>query len=223
MEEGRGMSLDDFMAMPFESARGVAAHRHGLGAGAGAHLLLLEGEAGAHAGGIGFGGGVGGWGGGTRRLGSLRGLPTDPGAPVSVRGGAEGSDPTALSYEALLALDDDVVTRGLSASEMHRLERVRATGDEEGTCAPCMEAFQAGAPLLRLPCKHLYHRDCIAKWLENHRTCPTCRARLFDDDAPAQAAPQARPQARPHATTRRASPPGQPGDGRRRARFTMLR
>ena len=142
-------------------------------------------------------------------------FPTHPGSPVRTQ-----TDPS-LSYEALLALDDDVVTRGLSPSEMQRLERVRASGDEDGTCAPCMEGFQLNQPLIRLPCSHLYHRDCIAKWLENHRTCPTCRDRLFDDEDTAT-----RPSHGP-----RRQPPQGGGGGRggggesrrpRRARFTML-
>ena len=29
--------------------------------------------------------------------------------------------------------------------------------------------------ILKLPCRHLYHRGCILKWLHTSGTCPTCR------------------------------------------------
>ena len=33
-------------------------------------------------------------------------------------------------------------------------------------CSVCKEDFTAGESLLKLPCKHLYHKDCVIPWLE---------------------------------------------------------
>jgi hypothetical protein len=30
------------------------------------------------------------------------------------------------------------------------------------------------------PCDHLYHRTCLASWLEREDTCPLCRRRLIE-------------------------------------------
>ena len=104
--------------------------------------------------------------------------------PRAEPGEAGESDPetASYSYEALLALDDSVVTRGLSPAELARLEK-RAAGPRDGkeSCTICLGALGAGAALLRLPCggKHSFHAACVRTWLQRKRTCPTCREELF--------------------------------------------
>ena len=44
----------------------------------------------------------------------------------------------------------------------------------------CRICFETIGPheLQALPCAHVYHRECIARWFEESRTCPTCRLAL---------------------------------------------
>uniref|UniRef100_A0A7S0HR94 RING-type domain-containing protein n=1 Tax=Hanusia phi TaxID=3032 RepID=A0A7S0HR94_9CRYP len=45
------------------------------------------------------------------------------------------------------------------------------------TCAVCLEESNCttgGA----LPCHHIFHRECINKWLERHNDCPTCKQQV---------------------------------------------
>jgi len=47
---------------------------------------------------------------------------------------------------------------------------------EEGKdCQVCFEKFGAEEKLNQLPCKHLFHGECIRPWFETHNTCPVCR------------------------------------------------
>lgn len=53
------------------------------------------------------------------------------------------------------------------------LVRPEPLADEE-TCAICIMDFEAHDDVRRLPCRHLFHYECILRWLYN-RNCPVCR------------------------------------------------
>ena len=42
-------------------------------------------------------------------------------------------------------------------------------------CTICMEGFQTGLEVTRMPCSHVYHEGCIVKWLKTSHFCPLCR------------------------------------------------
>ena len=49
----------------------------------------------------------------------------------------------------------------------------------ENSCPICLE--QGNTELItKCDCKYEYHLECLTKWLENGKTCPTCRQDLSE-------------------------------------------
>lgn len=66
--------------------------------------------------------------------------------------------------------------------------------EEDPAACFCLDNFEVGQQLRRLPCQHVFHQACIDTWLSNHTTCPNCRVSLLPDHpdpplAPAESQP----------------------------------
>ncbi|KAF8068477.1 hypothetical protein N665_1149s0014 [Sinapis alba] len=74
-----------------------------------------------------------------------------------------------------------------SKSAIDALPTVKVTLDmlksEMNQCAVCMDEFEDGGDVKQMPCKHVFHQDCLLPWLELHNSCPVCRYELPTDDA----------------------------------------
>eukprot|EP00250_Pteridium_aquilinum_P014390 c21957_g1_i2 orf=75-722(+) len=93
-------------------------------------------------------------------------------------------DPDSMSYEELMGLTEALGAEnmGLTPKEISKL-RVkkykkccfRSSKDEQCSCVICQQPYGRGDSTITLPsCKHIYHADCIRKWLEIKKMCPIC-------------------------------------------------
>ncbi|CAK8566599.1 unnamed protein product [Lathyrus sativus] len=68
----------------------------------------------------------------------------------------------------------------------------------ESHCAVCKEAFELNTVVREMPCKHIYHPECILPWLALHNSCPVCRHELrSDSDAGTNVQSELQSQAQP--------------------------
>merc|ERR1711879_1062310 len=44
----------------------------------------------------------------------------------------------------------------------------------EPQCPICLETFGNAESVRCMPCKHVYHMECIDMWLATKNTCPSC-------------------------------------------------
>ncbi|BEJ12569.1 hypothetical protein CspHIS471_0210290 [Cutaneotrichosporon sp. HIS471] len=66
-------------------------------------------------------------------------------------------------------------------------------------CPVCMDDFVVGDAVIKIPCGHEFHPDCLTPWLETNGSCPVCRHSLVpqegEEDAPGSQPPQSQAQA----------------------------
>jgi E3 ubiquitin-protein ligase RNF115/126 len=68
-------------------------------------------------------------------------------------------------------------------SAIPKVEITDAHVAAEEECSVCKDAYEVKDLVHSLPCKHLFHPDCVKPWLDVHNTCPVCRFELPTDDA----------------------------------------
>jgi len=49
---------------------------------------------------------------------------------------------------------------------------------EKLDCVICKDEFQVEETVSQLPCGHVFHQECITRWLKMHNQCPVCRFEL---------------------------------------------
>lgn len=92
-------------------------------------------------------------------------------------------DVDSMTYEDLSLLGDTVgtVQIGLSTSCKQKLQQCTYTeacsdgsAECESTCTICQHDYAPEEQVCKLPCKHLFHTDCIDRWFTSSKTCPVC-------------------------------------------------
>lgn len=70
-----------------------------------------------------------------------------------------------------LTLDQDLIEEKMPVKKYTKEE----FGDQD-TCVICQDEYTTEDEVRQLDCKHVYHKDCIDKWLTgNSHKCPCCR------------------------------------------------
>lgn len=49
-------------------------------------------------------------------------------------------------------------------------------GKKCSNCTICIKDYNEGDVLIKLPCDHLFNKECIYPWLKESAVCPNCRA-----------------------------------------------
>ena len=101
----------------------------------------------------------------------------------------ESLETDRASSESAEAGFDEVAPRPASGSAIAGLKEVSLERDAGSSCTICLEDLvplglegDGGGgdrvAVLKLPCSHVFHKDCIVRWLESSQLCPLCRYAL---------------------------------------------
>jgi len=93
-----------------------------------------------------------------------------------------------LSFEELFnrlpALQDRRGPPPASLAAINSLQKIKIRQKHLGLdpyCPVCQDQFEIGSDARKMPCKHIYHSECILPWLVQRNTCPVCRKELPQD------------------------------------------
>ena len=73
--------------------------------------------------------------------------------------------------DVIVTLDDDDYNKlqSIKYSELNEEEKSKK-------CSICLVGFENDDMLLKLPCDHYFHKQCIEEWLKEYDyKCPVCR------------------------------------------------
>ena len=84
------------------------------------------------------------------------------------------------TYEDLLNLDREAVRVGVPQNVLEsfptfKYKKRRGEEEEEQMqCAICLDELNDEDEVRRIPCMHVFHTNCIDRWLQDHKKCPVC-------------------------------------------------
>jgi hypothetical protein len=98
------------------------------------------------------------------------------------RDGRESSSHEQLRYPGLTAMSRDDLRAALAANRVvpSYAYESREEGAAGAECAVCLGEVEKGDLVRRMPlCLHVFHTECIDRWLRSHATCPICRCSVI--------------------------------------------
>ena len=52
---------------------------------------------------------------------------------------------------------------------------------KEDKCPICLQKYKGPDIIKEFPCKHIFHKNCIFKWLKKSNKCPLCKYDITND------------------------------------------
>jgi len=86
----------------------------------------------------------------------------------------------AASEQDVFRVPPEPVATGLDVMALSLLPVDEWTGPanadtEETECQMCLGDYEVKDKVMRLPCLHVYHAQCLEQWLMKSGKCPSCK------------------------------------------------
>ena len=84
-----------------------------------------------------------------------------------------------LSEESFsIYFDEEEEEKGTKKVNLDKIKEIKLKRKKKQACSVCICDLEKGDKVMKLKCKHYFHRDCILPWLEKNDNCPNCRTAL---------------------------------------------
>ena len=67
----------------------------------------------------------------------------------------------------------------LDEFQFKHLKKYSALKEEK--CPICLQKYKGTDIIKEFPCKHIFHKNCIFKWLRKSNVCPLCKYDITND------------------------------------------
>ncbi|KAG4132108.1 hypothetical protein ERO13_D08G011866v2 [Gossypium hirsutum] len=79
-----------------------------------------------------------------------------------------------INQETLMKVNNGMVA-ATESSIKEMIEKAKVEAGDEEKFMICLEEVEVGFEASQMPCSHVFHDDCIKKWLQQSHYCPICR------------------------------------------------
>lgn len=78
---------------------------------------------------------------------------------------------TTLQIPPAIIIED---TRDQHRPPEREVDEILSTQDEMPDCSICIEPIKPNSSIVKLPCSHIFHPECIKQWFKGSKRCPNC-------------------------------------------------
>ena len=75
-------------------------------------------------------------------------------------------------------LDDDII----ETYPTSKIKNINNLSEDKKKCLICLENFKIGENSIILPCIHIFHSECIKKWMKSKNVCPICKSKIHSNN-----------------------------------------
>ena len=72
-------------------------------------------------------------------------------------------------------LSDDII----KSFPVSKIKNVKKLSEDKKKCSICLEKFKNNDNTMIIPCTHLFHPNCIQKWMKIKNICPICKYKIY--------------------------------------------
>ena len=59
------------------------------------------------------------------------------------------------------------------------IKNINVLSESKKKCLICLDEFKNGQKSIVLPCIHIFHSECIKKWMKTENFCPLCKNQII--------------------------------------------